>query len=210
VPEPNLLEGLPALELAARAHLALAEFTAAEHRVMTVEHAAETFGTSYVAGRAKLLRAELATARRDHEQARRACEDSIDCLEEAAAVYDAARARAELAGALLALGRSERACAEAAAARAVFETLGAERDLAIVDELLDSGHAAADGIHTELTRREIEILRLIARGLRDGEIADELVVSRHTIHRHVANIRTKLRLPPRSAAVAYAAQQGVL
>jgi hypothetical protein len=85
------------------------------------------------------------TARRDHEQARRACEDAIDCLEEAAAVYDAARARAELGRALLALGRSEGACAEGAAARAVFETLGAERDLAVVDELLESVHAAADG-----------------------------------------------------------------
>ena len=62
----------------------------------------------------------------------------------------------------------------------------------------------------ELTPRELEVFRLIARGLSNGEIAQELVVSPHTVHRHVANIRTKLRLPSRSAAVAYAARAGLL
>jgi DNA-binding CsgD family transcriptional regulator len=61
-----------------------------------------------------------------------------------------------------------------------------------------------------LTARECEVLRLVAQGLSDAEIADRLVVSRHTVHRHVANVRVKLRLPSRAAAVAYASRAGLL
>lgn len=63
---------------------------------------------------------------------------------------------------------------------------------------------------SELTARELEVLRLVARGLSDSQIAEELVVSPHTVHRHIANIRTKLDLPSRAAAVAYAAREGLL
>ena len=54
------------------------------------------------------------------------------------------------------------------------------------------------------------MLRLVAQGLSDSEIAERLVVSPHTVHRHVANVRSKLRLPSRAAAVAYAAREGLL
>ena len=58
--------------------------------------------------------------------------------------------------------------------------------------------------------REVEILRLVAEGLSDSEIAGRLFVSPHTVHRHVANIRTKLRAPSRAAAVAHATRAGLL
>ncbi len=54
------------------------------------------------------------------------------------------------------------------------------------------------------------MLRLVAQGLSDREIAERLVLSPHTVHRHVANVRTKLRLPSRAAAAAYAARNGLL
>jgi DNA-binding NarL/FixJ family response regulator len=60
-----------------------------------------------------------------------------------------------------------------------------------------------------LTAREREVLRLVAEGLRDREIAQRLVLSPHTVHRHVANIRTKLGRPSRAAAVAYAARHNL-
>ncbi|MGE5408255.1 MAG: alpha/beta fold hydrolase [Syntrophothermus sp.] len=62
----------------------------------------------------------------------------------------------------------------------------------------------------DLTRREAEILALIASGLSDRQIAERLVLSPHTVHRHVANLRTKLGLPTRAAAVAAAARRGLL
>ncbi len=62
----------------------------------------------------------------------------------------------------------------------------------------------------ELTRRETEVLALVARGLSNREIAEQLVLSPHTVHRHVANVRTKLGLPTRAAAVAAATRRGLL
>lgn len=62
----------------------------------------------------------------------------------------------------------------------------------------------------ELTSRETEVLALVAGGLSDREIAERLVLSPHTVHRHVANVRTKLGLPTRAAAVAAATKRGLL
>ena len=62
----------------------------------------------------------------------------------------------------------------------------------------------------ELSAREREVLRLVAQGLSDIQIAQRLVISPHTVHRHVANILTKLRLPTRAAAAAHAARTGLL
>jgi pimeloyl-ACP methyl ester carboxylesterase len=61
-----------------------------------------------------------------------------------------------------------------------------------------------------LSRREREVLRLVADGLGDREIAEQMVVSPHTVHRHVANIRRKLGRGSRTAAVAEAARLGLL
>jgi pimeloyl-ACP methyl ester carboxylesterase/DNA-binding CsgD family transcriptional regulator len=75
-------------------------------------------------------------------------------------------------------------------------------------------HPAASGGQSpdtsDLTKRETEVLTLVASGLSDREIADRLVLSPHTVHRHVANVRTKLGLPTRAAAVAAAAKRGLL
>src|SRR4051794_19954201 len=61
-----------------------------------------------------------------------------------------------------------------------------------------------------LSQREREVLALVADGLSDQEIAEQLVVSHHTVHRHVANIRNKLGRGSRAAAVAEAARLGLL
>lgn len=61
-----------------------------------------------------------------------------------------------------------------------------------------------------LSRREREVLKLVAHGLNDREIAEQLVLSPHTVHRHVANIRHKLGRGSRTAAVAEAARLGLL
>jgi DNA-binding NarL/FixJ family response regulator len=55
-----------------------------------------------------------------------------------------------------------------------------------------------------LTPREVEVLRLVADGFSDREIAARLVLSEHTVHRHVANILAKLRVSSRASAAAQA------
>ncbi|MEX1078798.1 MAG: helix-turn-helix transcriptional regulator [Homoserinimonas sp.] len=61
-----------------------------------------------------------------------------------------------------------------------------------------------------LSKRELDVLCLVARGLTDQQIARELVLSVHTIHRHVANARTRLGVPTRAAATAWAVQRGLI
>jgi len=70
-----------------------------------------------------------------------------------------------------------------------------------------AGAAPDDAV---LTDREREVLRLVAAGLADAEIASRLQLSPHTVHRHVANIRTKLGQPSRAAAVAHAGRLGLI
>jgi ATP/maltotriose-dependent transcriptional regulator MalT len=192
------LDQVPALELLVRARAALGELDVAADALAELERVADEIGTPYVRGRSRLAAGRLAAARGVNEQARRAFEDAVDLLDESAAAYEEALARLELAGALASLGRDQAAAAEREAGTAALARLGVRVP------------AAERGALAELTPRELEILRLVAQGLNDAEIAERLVLSQHTVHRHVANVRTKLRLPSRTAAVAYAARAGLL
>ena len=213
LPEGSVLDRLPALELLVRARARRGEVDAAREGCTELERIGADLGTPYVHGRTRLVAAQVAAAGGDHELARRASEDAVDLLVEAGAAHETALARLEVAQALAGLGRDEAAAAELRTARDALVALGAERDVARVDAA-----AAGDGREREaerrslgeLTPRELEVLRLVAQGLSDAEIADRLVLSQHTVHRHVANVRVKLRLPSRAAAVAYAAQAGLL
>lgn len=204
------LDRLPALELLVSALAALDDLDAAGAGCAELERIGADLGTPYVRGRTRLVAGRVAAARRDHEHARRACEDAVDLLVEAGAAHETALARLELARALTALGRDEAAAAETRTARDGLVALGAERDVARLDAASGEGQAAGPRSVGELTPRELEVLRLVAQGLSDAEIAERLVLSQHTVHRHVANVRVKLRLPSRAAAVAYAARAGVL
>jgi DNA-binding NarL/FixJ family response regulator len=148
-------------------------------------------------GRGRLVRAHVLSAAGDHDRARQAAEDAADLFAACSAPYEAAEARRVLSAGLAALGRAERAEVEARRARDAFALLGARGD--------DQRPAGA-----ELSPREVDILRLVARGLGDAQIAERLFLSPHTVHRHIANIRTKLRVPSRAAAVAHATRHGLL
>jgi pimeloyl-ACP methyl ester carboxylesterase/DNA-binding CsgD family transcriptional regulator len=75
---------------------------------------------------------------------------------------------------------------------------------ALAGFLHDAAPVEANG-DSPLTRRETEVLRLVASGLSNREIASSLVLSEHTVHRHVANILAKLGVPSRAAAASFAA-----
>jgi pimeloyl-ACP methyl ester carboxylesterase/DNA-binding CsgD family transcriptional regulator len=94
-----------------------------------------------------------------------------------------------------------------AVARAVLDFAGVDRPEV---EIAAPTHAPRAAAGHDLSARELEVLCLVAAGLSDAEIAERLVVSPHTVHRHVANIRTKWRLPSRAAAVAHASRIGLL
>lgn len=95
----------------------------------------------------------------------------------------------------------------AAVARAALESAGVDQPEVEIAPPTDTPQPSAE---TDLSPRELEVLRLVATGLNDTEIAEQLVLSPHTVHRHVANIRTRLGLPSRAAAVAHATRIGLL
>jgi ATP/maltotriose-dependent transcriptional regulator MalT len=68
----------------------------------------------------------------------------------------------------------------------------------------------AGSTEVRLSEREREVLALVANGLSDREIAEQLILSEHTVHRHVANIRHKLGRGSRTAAVAEATRLGLM
>ncbi|WP_037643424.1 response regulator transcription factor, partial [Streptomyces exfoliatus] len=91
---------------------------------------------------------------------------------------------------------------ELAAARAVFERLGAVPDARRAAALLSGGKRRR--LPGGLTAREAEVLRLVAEGGTNKDIAHALVISEHTVSRHLNNIFAKLGIGSRSAATAYA------
>ena len=104
------------------------------------------------------------------------------------------------------VGDVEGARLELESARATFSSLGAAPDLAATEALLAGPSVDRHG----LSDRELEVLWLVARGQTDREIAADLVISEHTVARHVSNIRTKLGVTTRAAATAYAYEHGLL
>jgi DNA-binding CsgD family transcriptional regulator/tetratricopeptide (TPR) repeat protein len=115
--------------------------------------------------------------------------------------YAAARSREVLGLACRALGDRAGGRMELEAARVAYEGLGARPDVVRVDALLAR---RTDAGPRGLTPREVEVLRLVAAGRSNKEVAVSLSLSVKTVERHVGNILAKLDVPSRVAATAWA------
>jgi ATP/maltotriose-dependent transcriptional regulator MalT len=193
-----------ALELLVRAHVALGRAGEARAGLERLRELAARVPTPTIRAAAALGEGALAEADGQVENARRLVEDAVDLLLAAPAPFEAARARVDLARLLAKAGRPGPAGQEARAALETFQRLGAAREALRAERLLEPVASSP------LSPREVEVLRLVAQGLADKEIADRLHLSGHTVHRHISNIRRKLGLPSRAAAVAWAAQNRIL
>jgi ATP/maltotriose-dependent transcriptional regulator MalT len=215
IPDASRTQRAAALELLARAEALLGNHTRAIEAFRAVEAVSSAVSTAPLRAATCFSAGALAIAAGDFELARTNFEDAVDQYERCSAPYESARARLELASVLVSLDRLERAQAEAEVAEMGLQRLGstfyAGRAAALLTDIARrQTEAPADMSNGPLTERQVEILRLISRGLNDREIAATLVVSEHTVHRHVANILQRLDLPSRAAAVAYASSQGII
>lgn len=160
------------------------------------------------AGHAALAAGRVAAAEGDVAAAESALARAIDRFAGAGMPYEAARARLDLA-ILNAATRPESAALDAAAAADVLERLGAAPAAGAAAALARRlGAPARTGPRDlgVLTRREREVLVLLAAGLSNAEIAQRLVISPKTASHHVSNVLGKLGLRTRAAAAAHAAR----
>jgi len=220
VPPTSRTERVHALETLVLARVARGEPGRAEAPLAELRETARAIGTEPLRAVADLAEGAVLGAIADHAGACSRLVEAAEGFDRSRAPYDAARARLRLARALHALGRREAALREARLAEAGFGRLGAAAGAAdaaavaskVAAELAagppPSGKRSSGG--KVLTAREMEVLRLVADGLSDREVAARLDLSEHTVHRHITNILTKTGLPSRTAAVAYAAKAGMI
>lgn len=128
--------------------------------------------------------------------------------------YEAARTAVLLGLACAALGDRTSAELELDKARATFTELGARPDLerlpAVSAEATSGGDRSSEPGDSPLSEREREVLGQVAAGKTNREIADALVISQHTVGRHLENIFTKLGVSSRAAATSYAYEHDLL
>jgi ATP/maltotriose-dependent transcriptional regulator MalT len=137
-------------------------------------------------------------------------------LEKAAAKYELPLLRAAVLSAKAVLATADGDDARAGElmedAAALYEGAGFvhEAEIARRDLRKSRGSGGVSVPGAPLTQREMEVLRLIATGMSEREVADKLSISPHTAHRHLSNIRLKLNVATQAAAVAHAARTGLI
>lgn len=190
IPTTQLLERVDALAVAVPAAVASGHTTEAATAADEMRGIAVRIGTTACTAHADAAEARLA----DSADRVRLWQDAVRRFHVAGLVFDEADARLELADALIHDGDDHGGREQRTRALAVLEPL---RD-------------GADRVPTSaLTDRQVDVIRLVARGLTNGEIAAQLHLSEHTVHRHLSNIYLALGLGSRAAAAAYAVSHGL-
>lgn len=202
---PARLAVLPAL---VEIELAAGDVAAARRAVDELDRLAASTGTTYVDATAAHARGAVALAGGEPAPALRDLRRACQAWSELAMPYERARSQELVGLACRALGDHDACEVEREAARAEYERLGAIVDLRRLADGAPVGGPASPT--TPLTGRECEVLRLVARGRTNREIGAELVISEHTVARHVQNVFAKIDVSSRAAATAYAYEHDLI
>lgn len=214
VPADDMVERVDALDVLVRARSSLGEVEGVAAAARELEAIAEAIPTKpfratarFAAGHEGLAAGTSATVT--------AFLEALDLYRSSEMPLEAARARFELARGLLVAGHPQDARKEGERALAALVALGAGLEETRVARFLEGLGAAgrsAPHLPIGLTRRELEILRLLAQGLSNDQIAERLTLSVRTVERHVSNAYAKIGADGRSAraiATAYAHTHGI-
>jgi ATP/maltotriose-dependent transcriptional regulator MalT len=180
--------------------LAAGDVEAAGCASFELEQLADRYESAMLDGMVAHARGAVLLAEGDGSAALAALRRAVAVWRELEAPYEVARTRELVGLACRALGDDDAAALELDAARAGFEELGAAPDVQRLDEHDAREHPSSHG----LTARELGVLRLVASGRSNKQIAAELVISEHTVARHVQNIFAKLGVSSRTAAASFA------
>ena len=188
----------PLLAAAVEILIAAGDEQAAVGAADGLERIATTFNSSSLQAASFQARGRLALHSSDGSKAFQLLRAAVAGWQSLAAPFEAARTRVLLAKAANLLGESETAEEQLGLARRAFEELGG-----VVHFQAFAPGDSADA-RFGLTARELEVLRLVSRGLTNKAISASLTISEKTAANHVANILGKLGLSSRAAATAFA------
>jgi DNA-binding CsgD family transcriptional regulator len=181
--------------------------------IATAGQAADELGSIASAHGTAAVHAMAGQARGAVRLAEGAAQEALPELREAGRLwreldvpYEAARVGVLVGLACQALGDEDGAALEFDAARQTFERLGAGPDVRRTERLAGAGRNHG----SSLSSRELDVVRLLARGRTNHAIAAELFLSEKTVARHVSNIFGKLNVSSRTAAAAYAFEHGLV
>lgn len=195
------------LAAAVEVYLVAGDVTAAAEAAEALRHIATRLDAPFARAASLHADGQVHVAQHDLPTAFNSLRRAWRLWRDLATPYEAARTRAALGLACRAAGDDEAAEMELDAARLAFSSLGAGPDLASVEQ---ASLPQASGVPAGLSTREVEVLLLVAAGHTNREIAAMLIVSEHTVARHVQNIFTKLGVNTRTAAAAVAHRHGLV
>jgi DNA-binding NarL/FixJ family response regulator len=185
------------LAAAVEARLEAGDTAAAAECAAELTELAAAMGTEMVSAFAEHAHGTVLLASGDAPAAIAALRAACKAWRDLQMPYEVARTRFRLGLAYRVAGDDDAAELELDGARATFESLGASVDLARIEDIAPT----EPGV---LTVRERQVLRLVAAGKTNREVAGELVISEHTVSRHLQNMFMKLGVTSRAAATAYA------
>jgi ATP/maltotriose-dependent transcriptional regulator MalT len=166
-----------------------------------LESTAEAFGSAMLRATALAARGRVLLAQHESQAACAALREALELWQTLDVPYEVATTRTLLGQALREVDDHEGAASSFAAAEALFDEIGAHlaaRDARVTRDV------AGPRLPAGLSAREVEVLRLIAAGRTNKEIASELFLSAKTVSRHLSNIFTKIGVSSRAAATAFA------
>ncbi len=173
-----------------------------------LELSARTFDSLFLVAASEQARGSVALARDDPAGALGLLRSACDRWRDLEIPFEAAKAQVLMARACSALGDRVTARLEADSAQRTFIQLGAAGALDAMKDAVDA--TSAGGSRQAISPRENQVLRRVARGMTNREIADDLFISVKTVERHLSNIFTKLDATNRASATAIAQARGLI
>ncbi len=193
--------------LPARIHIAIAggDLESARRAADDLDAAATRYDSPALLAAAAASRGRLLLAEGDARAACATLHQALKKWQDLDVPYEAATVRLLLGEACREAGDEDGAAASFTAAARAFEQLGAVLDVRLIHDALHPSRSLPAG----LTEREAEVLRLVAAGRSNKEIAAQLYLSDKTVARHLSNIFVKIGVSSRTAATAFAFQRGI-